>query len=108
MPMDNNSNVIFEYTDRQAVEDGVLVSVNGPGKVNRVTRAAFDHLTEQIDQQPPVKPVIDTTALMKVINDLVRTDPDESGWRTGNHSGRMLWLVPNEVSGFTLMFPSDY
>ena len=35
-------NVIFAYTDEQALEDGVLIEVSCA--VNRVTRAVFDHL----------------------------------------------------------------
>ena len=104
MPMDN-SNVIFEYTDRQAVEDGVLVSVNGPGKVNRVTRAVFDRFTEEMDNNGLAT---DITVLMTVIRAIADIDPDEDGWRTGKYVDRDLWLVPNEVGGFTLMFPSDY
>ena len=104
MPMDN-SNVIFEYTDRQAVEDGVLVSVNGPQKVNRVTRAVFDRFTEEMDRNGLAT---DITVLMTVIRAMADIDPDEDGWRTGKYVDRDLWLVPNEVGGLTLLFPSDY
>jgi hypothetical protein len=40
--MDDNWPVISEYRD----DHGVLVSVPGEGKVNRVTRAVFDHFTK--------------------------------------------------------------
>jgi hypothetical protein len=28
--------------------------------------------------------------------------------RKGNYGGKTLWLVQNEVGGYTLMFPQDY
>jgi len=107
MPMKKNLPVIFEYTDRQAVEDGVLVSVDH-GKVNRVTRAVFAHFTEDIGQSPTTGLITNVTALMRVIEAILRTDPDKQGWRTGKYHGRDLWLVPNETGRLTLMFPGDY
>ena len=85
--------VISEYTDKQAVEDGVLVPVSGPGGVNRVTRAVFDHFTRP---------------LAEAIRAMAKLPPDKDGWRTGAAEGKKLWLVPNEVHGLTLMFPEDY
>ncbi len=36
----------------------------------------------------------------------------DGGSRTANYRGKALskalWLLPNEVGGFTLMFPEDY
>ena len=80
----------------------------GPGKVNRVTRAVFDHFTENMGQSPLTGPVTDTTQLVTVIRAWLKRKPDESGWRKGAFRDRELWLVPNEVGGLTLMFPSDY
>jgi hypothetical protein len=40
--------VISSYTDREAVEDGFLVALTGPGGINRVTRAVFDHFTQSM------------------------------------------------------------
>jgi len=100
--------LIFEYTDSQAVQDGVLVPFAGPGKVNRITRAVFDHFTENMGQSQLTGPVTDTTKLVVVIQTLLKRKLDESGWRKGTFRARDLWLVPNEVGGLTLMFPSDY
>ncbi len=50
--MDKDPNVIVEYSDKQALEDGVLVSVPGEGKVNRVTRAVFDDFTSSMGSAP--------------------------------------------------------
>ena len=40
--------VISSYTDCEAVEDGFLVALTGPGGINRVTRAVFDHFTQSM------------------------------------------------------------
>ena len=106
--MDEQSNVIVEYTDRQALEDGVLVSVPGEGKVNRVTRAVFEHFTKSMGSSPLTGEVTDITPLQDAIQALLKIEPDEDAWRTGTYEGKELWLVPNEVGGFTLLFPDDY
>src|SRR5439155_17312159 len=48
----DGADVISVYTDAEALEDGVLVAVTGPGGVNRVTRAVFDHFTEPLGASP--------------------------------------------------------
>jgi hypothetical protein len=106
--MAEDNDVIFEYTDRQAVEDGVLVPVSGEGGVNRVTRAVFDYFTERMGTSPITGPVTDITPLMDAIRAVVKIPPDEGGWRTGTYQGKELWLLPNEIGGLTLMFPEDY
>ena len=100
--------VISEYTDRQAVEDGVLVRVDGVGGVNRVTKAVFDHFAKRLGSSAITGPVIDITPVMDAIRTMANIPPDDGGWRTGTYQGKLLWLVPNEVNGLTLMFPEDY
>ena len=106
--MDEQSNVIVEYSDKQALEDGVLVSVPGEGKVNRVTRAVFDHFTKPMGSSPATGEVTDITPLQDAIRAMLKIKPDEDIWRTGTYEGKELWLLPNEVGGFTLLFPDDY
>ncbi len=106
--MDEQSNVIVEYSDKQALEDGVLVSVPGEGKVNRVTRAVFDHFTKPMGSSPATGEVTDITPLQDAIRAMLKVKPGEDAWRTGTYEGKDLWLVPNEVGGFTLLFPDDY
>ena len=100
--------VIVEYSDKQALEDGVLVSVPGEGRVNRVTRAAFDHFTKPMGTSPATGQVIDITPLQDAIRATLKIEPDEDAWRTGTYERNELWLVPNEVGGFTLLFPDNY
>jgi hypothetical protein len=94
--------VISTYTDRDAVEHGFLAAIAGPGGVNRVTRAVFDHFTQSMGVG-----VTNITPLIAAIEWLLTVEVDD-GWRTGNYQGKALWLIPNEVGGFTLMFPEDY
>ena len=100
--------VIYAYTDAQALEDGVLVAVPGEGKVNRVTRAVFDHFTKPMGESQETGPVTDITPLMEAIRAILKNPPDEDGWRTTTHNQKELWLIPNETGGLTLMFPDDY
>ena len=106
--MEKQMFVIDEYSDKQALEDGVLVSVPGEGKVNRVTRAVFDHFTKPMESSPETAQVTDITRLQEAIRALLKIEPDQDAWRTGAYDGKELWLVPNEVGGFTLLFPDDY
>lgn len=106
--MEDQPNVIVEYTDKQALEDGVLVSFPGEGKVNRVTRAVFDHFAKPMGNSPEASLVTDITRLQVVIRALLKVEPDADAWRTGAYEGKELWVVPNEVGGFTLLFPDDY
>lgn len=100
-------NVIFAYTDREALDDGVLVAVQR-GPVNRVTRAVFDHFTKPMGESPLTGPVTDVTRLMAVLDQMLKLEADGDRWRTSTVEGRTLWLVPNEVEGLTLMFPEDW
>jgi len=100
-------NIIDSYTDAQALEDGVLVAWDTL-PVNRVTRAVFDHFTHPTGSSPITGVVIGITPLRKVIQTMLAVEADEDGWRVGAYEGKPLWLVPNEISGLTLMFPEDY
>lgn len=105
--MEKPESVIFAYTDREALADGVLVAVRH-GPVNRVTRAAFDRFTHPMGRSPITGPVTDVTRLMEAIRSMLERKPDADGWRTGTYDGTELWLVPNEIGGLTLMRPEDY
>src|SRR2546422_9668500 len=58
VPMAEQPDVIFAYTDQQALDDGVLVAVSGESGVNRVTRAAFDHFAKLMGETPITGAVI--------------------------------------------------
>jgi len=96
--------VVSSYPDQEAVDDGVLVVVNGEGRVNRVTRAVFDKYTEELGGGV----VTDCTNLLNEIIPHMVAQPMDREWRVAEWEKEKLWLLPNEVSGYTLMFPSDY
>lgn len=104
---EESEKIIFEYTDVQALEDGVLVAVSC-GAVNRVTSAVFKHFARPMGNLPASGAVIDITPLTATIRAVLGVMPDEDGWRKSTYGGKELWLVPNEVRGLTLMFPDDY
>jgi len=106
--MDHQPPLIACYTDREALEDGVLVAFPGEGRVNRVTRAVFDHFTKRLGSSPLTGSVTDITLLQEAIRAMLKVESDEDGWRVGSYQEKELWLVPNEVGGFTLLFPDDY
>ncbi|HYR88502.1 MAG TPA: hypothetical protein VE422_30765 [Terriglobia bacterium] len=100
-------NVVFEYSDEQAIEDGVLVAVS-EGKVNRVTRTVFDHFTKSATEPAGTESEIDIEPLREVIHAILQVPPDEDGWRKLTYREKELWLLPNEIGGLTLMLPDDY
>lgn len=102
-----SDDVIFAYTDAEALADGVLVQIDA-APVNRVTRAVFDHFTSLLGSSAVTGSVTDIGALLRAIQAMLAVKPDEDGWRCGTYEGKELWLVPNEVRGLTLMFPEDY
>lgn len=120
-----NEEVIYAYTDDMAIDDGVLVDISSLGlafeskPINRITGNLFwqerlryplnDAQLEKLfaessdDEDEPIN--FDLEAFGKAIaaqlptaggSDRLRTLPGE------------VWLVENEVNGWTLMRPSDY
>jgi len=104
---EESEKIIIEYTDAQAIEDGVLVEVSC-GPVNRVTNAVFIHYARPIEKLPEGEERFDIAPLTATIQAVLAETPDEDGWRKCTYEGKELWLVPNEVRGLTLMFPDDY
>ena len=96
--------VVSSYPDQTAVDDGVLVVVSGEGRVNRVTRAVFDKYTDELGGGV----VRDCTMLLGDIIPHMVALPKDREWRVGEWEKEKLWLLPNEVDGYTLMFPADY
>ena len=119
--------VIYSYTDEQALEDGVLVSVRGlaPFPINRVTRALWEHFTRPIGNMPLAlggSPVTDTTMLSRLgdaVGAKIKAGDLQEGWVIMEFEGKKIWALPNETiynptkppydkQGWTIMFPEDY
>ena len=77
-------------------------------RLNRVTRAVFDHFTASMGSSPVTGPVTDVGRLMRALDSMLKLEADDDDWRTGSYDGKTLWLTPNEVGGLTLMFPEDW
>jgi hypothetical protein len=119
-----NEQVIYAYTDDMALDDGALVDIESLGltfgrkPINRITAALFwqeqkkyplteAQLIEQLadckDDQEPIS--FDLEAFGKVIAGQLATAGGSDRLRT---LPGPIWLVENEVNGWTLMLPSDY
>jgi hypothetical protein len=120
--------VIYSYGDDVAVEDGILVAVS---KIDRVTIAAWVWLEAQLathhgDEVPDDEPRATATTWIaehrkraaEVWNENIgggvfQLAYDSKAMRViaidpHDEMSGSLWLIPNEVGGMTLMFPSDY
>ena len=116
--------VIYAYTDEMALDDGALVNIESlhftfeSKPINRITAVLFwqeqpkyplseAQLTEQLadcdDDQEPIS--FDLEAFGKVIAGQLATAGGSDRLRT---LPGPIWLVENEVNGWTLMLPSDY
>ncbi len=109
--------VISTYTDAQALEDGFLVELHtGVGfrgfPINRVTRHLFDDLLPFVEAEAPLS----GSDLDRLLASILRTKCSFASGDPGN-TGEIgdiyrippsLWLVRNEVGGWTAMFPEDY
>jgi hypothetical protein len=112
-------NLIFAYTDAQALEDGVLVKVLGcmPFPINRVTRAVWDLCTRPVGSSALTGLVTDVTRISRLgdlVMEKIKRGEVQQGMVVLEHDGRTFWAMPNEtqvfnhVQGWTVMFPEDY
>ena len=114
--------LIFAYTDDQAIEDGVLIPLrfNRRDTRHRVTRNAYEALkTYHRDDYDrlgsdhnfrryllgELLPLVSCAAQRWCERSILKTDYD---FRVTNEADRVLWYVPNEVGGITMMKPEDY
>lgn len=122
-------NVVSEYSDKEAVEDGLIHDVsklaNQPivlnGKpVNRVTNTVMGEFSRAVEAVPTDKPHLNQNVLTAVTIYMLQsltaiaTDADGDGFMYVVKSGEVqgvqntFWFVANEVGGYTLMRPEDY
>ena len=117
--------VISEYGDSQAVEDGVLIDISGrldPHSdriVNgaRATVGIFSTFCELARKRSDVMPAevdeVSRLACQLIYRAVMRKPADADGWRktearSDGASIGEVWLIPNDNGSGTLMFPSDY
>ncbi|HSE98687.1 MAG TPA: hypothetical protein VLD57_10525 [Blastocatellia bacterium] len=98
---------ISVYSDAQAIEDGVLVDVSSLNvsfarmPINRMTK----HLWAEFEPLFTTNGAMDLGALAKALRTKCEMAVYRGGiWTLPPH----LWLIENEVGGWTLMYPEDY
>ena len=117
--------VIFQYSDADAVNDGILIPFLGAGfdSRHRITSNAFHDLNEHHQPAYPSYKNHDFlrfyfAELLPLIPAAFDTDKRHRRYLTTDFDFRcikyepsrhgQLWYVPNEVGGITMMLPSDY
>jgi len=109
--------VISTYTDEEALDDGVVVGLRAGVSfrgfpVNRMTRHLFDDLTPFMEARAPLFDGDLHRALASIMRTkcaLAQGDPGNTGEIGDIYTiPPNLWLVRNEVGGWTAMYPEDY
>ena len=118
--------VIYAYTDKDAIEDGVVVDISNlhlsfkEKPLNRMTRTLWNKLREfsvarEVQEtvgrwtgNPPSEKDLEN-AERKELRSMLKTKLGLAGFRGGIWQvPPRLWLIENELGGWTIMFPEDY
>jgi hypothetical protein len=100
---------ISVYTDQDALNDGILVDISSLNlvfdekPVNRITIALFASMEQEYPA--PDGSTIDLEAFGRAMGAKLSTATGDGRLRTIPPD---MWLVENEVNGWSLMYPSDY
>lgn len=97
-----DAEIVYSYTDEQAIEDGVIIPVKF-GSIIRITRAVFDDYD---------KGGFNASAFFSFMNEADKVLEEQKKARkdwfySALIQGRKYFFVENG-SGFTLMKPEDY
>lgn len=94
--------IIFAYTDADAISDGVIIDISSYGvsfrgmPINRMTQTVMSDFQELgLDDEQ-------IASALRMKCNLARCDGGVWTVPPG------LWLIENEVSGWTAMYPRDY
>ena len=98
--------VIFSYTDQQALEDGVLYNVSSLSMhgINRVTNSVYAFLGG-FDQSD------DLAAQYRDLEDAAKSAFERSADKElveFRYRDQRFWMMDNETGARTIMFPEDY
>ena len=108
---------ISVYTDAEAIEDGVLVDIGARARflglpVNRMTGHLFQDLKPFAEDDVALHGDDFSEALASILRtkcQLAKGDPGNTGEIGDIYTlPPKLWLVRNEVGGWTAMYPEDY
>ncbi len=109
--------IVSTYTDKQAIDDGVLVDIGARVRflgwpVNRMTRHLFDDLKPFVEAELPLFDGDFGKALASILRTKCQF-AEGSADNTGEIGDIRkippnLWIVRNEVGGWTAMYPEDW
>src|SRR5438093_12660243 len=108
---------ISVYTDAEAIEDGVLLDIGARVRflgfpVNRVTAHLFQDLKPSVEAETPLFEGDFGKALASILRakcQFAQGSSDNTGQIGDIYKlPPNLWLVRNEVGGWTAMYPEDY
>ena len=98
----DGAEIIYKYSDEDAIDDGVLIPVCFGG-INRITRSVFDDFD---------KPCFDSAAFNQFMNkaalELQKQQKEKSDWFYSTILDDRKYFIVDNGSGFTLMKPQDY
>jgi len=116
----SEADVVFRYTDEQAIEDGVLIPFIAGGRDtgHRITGNLYHDLKAHYKEYN----YDDPEYLKFFLNELLPLVPyaikewDQKNMLQSNYDfkvgeqgdGEKIWYVPNEKHGVTMMHPEDY
>ena len=109
--------VISSYTDAEAIDDGFLVELQPATAfrglpINRMTRHLFDELEPFVEAEASLFSGDVSRALASILMTkctFARGDPGNTREIGDIYTiPPKLWLVRNEVGGWTAMYPEDY
>ena len=97
-----DEDVVFTYTDEEAVEDGVIIPVSF-GSISRITRAVFDDFDKGRFDDAGFDRFMNEA--MKILEGKMKARKD---WFYSGLIERRKYFFVENGSGFTLMKPEDY
>jgi len=109
-----DKDVIYSYTDQQAVNDGFIHRLN---ETDRITDNAFMDLNKKYDHYETNKELLDFISFeLRILKPYAIKKYNQGGilktnydFKVGNYKhSQILWFMPNENKGITVMKPSDY
>ncbi len=102
---------ISRYTDQDALEDGTIVDISSLNllfqgvPVNRMTRSLWEDLLPFAKAEAALYEGSEACALAQMMATKIHMAAYQGGvWQLPPN----IWLIENEVGGWTAMYPEDY
>ncbi len=102
---------ISRYTDQDALDDGTIVDISSLNllfqgvPVNRMTRTLWEDLMPFAKAEAALYEGSETRALAQMMATKMHMAVYQGGiWQLPPN----IWLIENEASGWTAMYPEDY